>query len=77
MMTLEFLFRRHLFSLENSYSTTCQWNLICFQVILDVDVLAEAPASVFAPAVLRDDPNEAHPRASPVGKRDFILRCIE
>jgi phosphatidylinositol-bisphosphatase len=35
------------------------------------------PASIFAPVLLRDDPAGVYPRASPVGKRDFLLRFID
>ncbi|KAF8128623.1 DNase I-like protein [Boletus edulis] len=33
--------------------------------------------SVFAPVLLRDDPTGIHPRASPLGKRGFLLRFID
>ncbi|KIJ64696.1 hypothetical protein HYDPIDRAFT_39912 [Hydnomerulius pinastri MD-312] len=33
-------------------------------------------AMIFAPILLRDDPTGTYPRASPVGKRDFLLRFI-
>ncbi|KAF8119317.1 RhoGAP domain-containing protein [Boletus edulis] len=33
--------------------------------------------SVFAPILLRDDPTRIHPRASPLGKRGFLLRFID
>ncbi|KAH0831235.1 DNase I-like protein [Lanmaoa asiatica] len=38
---------------------------------------AQRLASIFAPVLLRDDPTGVHPRASPVGKRDFLLHFID
>jgi len=38
---------------------------------------AHSLASIFAPVLLRDDPAGVYPRASPVGKRDFLLRFID
>ncbi|KAG8216106.1 hypothetical protein J3R82DRAFT_8109 [Butyriboletus roseoflavus] len=35
------------------------------------------PAGIFAPVLLRDDPTGVYPRASPVGKRDFLLCFID
>ncbi|KAF8428466.1 hypothetical protein L210DRAFT_989796 [Boletus edulis BED1] len=40
-------------------------------------VLTEGSVSVFAPVLLRDDPTRIHPRASPLGKRGFLLRFID
>ncbi|KAF8558670.1 DNase I-like protein [Imleria badia] len=34
-------------------------------------------ASIFAPVLLRDDPTGVYPRASPVGKRHFLLLFID
>ncbi|KAI9567754.1 DNase I-like protein [Boletus coccyginus] len=37
----------------------------------------ERPASIFAPVLLRDDASGVYPRASPIGKHDFLLLFIE